>query len=163
MFRQIPIVALVVLATFGSARIATADGSKNLPKELADLGTDDAKADLETMQGSWTFIAAERDGEKVPDEKLKAMQFVIKGDSVIVNDGGREEKAALKLDPSAKPKAFDIMPDGRNEPKSVLGIYELTAGTLKMCWRMGSGERPREFASKQGSGTAMFLLKRDKK
>jgi uncharacterized protein (TIGR03067 family) len=139
------------------------DKAKSPPKELtSDSGTEDAKTELDNMQGTWTVVAAEREGKKAPDEAIKAMSVVIKGDSLILRDGNHQEKGTLKVDPSVKPKSLDLMPAGENQKVS-RGIYELTISTLRMCWTKEGGERPREFATKPASNMGMFVLKRDKK
>jgi len=166
MFGKISTVVFVVLATFGSARVATADQSKESkqspPELLADRGSADPKTELENMQGVWTVVSAEREGKKAADEAIKALQVVIKGDSFVLNDGTHTEKGTLKLNPSAKPKSLDLMPAGENS-KVAKGIYELTSDTMKMCWTKDGGERPQEFATKPGSNMGMFILKREKK
>jgi len=168
MFGKIPAVALLVLAAFGSVRVATADQSKaskqSPPKLLAERGSNDPKTELENMQGTWTVDSAEREGKKAPDAEIKEMTVVIKGSTFILNDAyhHHQEKGTLKLNPSAKPKSLDLMPEGQNN-KVAKSIYELTTDNLKMCWAKDDGERPQEFATKPGSNTAMFVLKRDKK
>jgi uncharacterized protein (TIGR03067 family) len=138
------------------------------------LDIDYAQRDLNNMQGTWVMVAAEREGEKLPDGEVKTTKVVIKGNSITVIKGkngqrSHEEKALLTLKPSTKPKAFDLRPGDKGdkrdneEEKPIPGIYELDGNNLKMCWAREGAERPREFATKPNSDTSLFILKRQKK
>lgn len=135
----------------------------------AAAGTDDAKQDLDKMQGTWKVIVAERDAAKLPEKVLQAMQVVIKDDSLtIIGDKNAKyptpAAGTLKLTPTSKPKSFDITTSLTGvESKVAHGIYELTDNTLRMCWTRKGGERPSEFATKPNSNGVLFVLKRDKK
>jgi uncharacterized protein (TIGR03067 family) len=165
MFRQISTFLFALSMALGDGFLATAqetkeaDGKANSSKEVS---SDAPKTGLESMQGTWTIVAVERSGQKSSDEEIKAMQVVIQGDAMILTAGKHEEKGTLKLNPSAKPKEFDLMPTGEKRT-AVHGIYEQTAGTLRMCWAKEGGERPKEFATKPASETAMLVLKQEKK
>lgn len=130
------------------------------------VGAEDAQKDLDKMQGTWTVVAAERNGRKSPEEALKTMQVVIKGNVLTVVEGKdrpqpRQENATLTLTPSKKPKTLDIKPVGGKEENTARGIYELKDGVLRMCWTNEGGERPEEFSTKPDSNSAMFVLTRE--
>jgi len=134
----------------------------------AVAGTDDAKKDLDKMQGTWTVTAAERDGPKVPEKELQAMQVVIKDVVIdIIHDRNDKhsihEKSCLTLTPTTKPRSFDLALTKGAKSKLAVGIYELTDNTLKLCWRRAGGERPSEFAVKPKSDSGLFVFRRDKK
>ena len=48
------------------------------------------------------------------------------------------------------------------EDKPLLGIYELTDDSYKVCFGPPGGERPTEFASKPGSKVRLIVMKREK-
>jgi uncharacterized protein (TIGR03067 family) len=125
------------------------------------LGAQAADKDEDKMQGTWTFVSAEKGGEKAPEDEIKKLKVTIKGNELIIGDGKRDEKATFKLDSSKKPKALDVTPPRDDKP--VLGIYELDGDNLKMCWRKGGGERPTKFASEPKSDLMLLVLKREKK
>ena len=52
--------------------------------------------------------------------------------------------------------------EGPGKGKTMLGIYELTGDTYKVCFALPGGERPKEFASKPGSKTMLIVMKREK-
>jgi uncharacterized protein (TIGR03067 family) len=131
----------------------------------APAPADDKKKDEEKIQGTWTVVSMEREGQKFPDDEVKKMKVVIKDDLLTINNGCRDEQARIKLDAKKKPKALDLMAvkDGK-EQGAVPGIYEIDGDNLKLCWDKGStADRPTEFATKKRSSTALMVLKREKK
>jgi uncharacterized protein (TIGR03067 family) len=127
----------------------------------ADAKEDAAKKDQGRLQGTWKVVAATKGGKEAPAERIKAMRLVIEGDKITVKDGTRDEAATYTLAPDQKPAAIDVKP-GRPGQKTILGIYQLADDNLKMCW-VREGDRPKEFASKEGSDAILLVLKREKK
>ena len=150
MFRRISTVALVVLVVLGSVRVGTAQEAKR-------QGGEAKKTDLDDMQGTWTVVAAEREGKAALGDVSKTMQVIIKGDSFTFTDGQHEEKGTLKLDSSTKPKSVDLIAGNAHE-KPAHGIYDLTTSTLKMCWTKDGGERPQEFGATKPSAPTRVCL-----
>src|SRR5262245_23838733 len=114
---------------------------------------DDAKKDQEKMAGEWTMESGERNGEKLPDEIVKTLKRVVKGNEhTVLRDGETVAKGKVKLDAAKKPKEIDIsLSGGEADGKLIKGIYELDGDTLKICYGMPDGDRPKEFAAKEGS------------
>jgi uncharacterized protein (TIGR03067 family) len=133
----------------------------NAPKE------GDAKKDQEGLQGTWKVVSAERGGKAQDDAKEYTMVFdkdtftVKKGDELFV-------KGTFKLDPSKSPKAIDMtVTEAKNEEnkgKDIHGIYELDKDALKWCaGEVGGTDRPKEFATKEGTKELLVSFKKDKK
>jgi len=120
------------------------------------------KKDLAQLQGEWTMVSGSADGQPMPDEMLKQMKRVCKGDEITVTMGDRVFlKAKITLDPSKKPKAIEYdMTDGFSKGKKQLGIYELNGETFKACFSSPGAERPKEF--KAGDGLTVSEWKRQK-
>jgi uncharacterized protein (TIGR03067 family) len=78
--------------------------------------------------------------------------------------GGPEQAGRdwrLKLDPSATPKAIDLLdPQGEVQKH---GIYEFTGGALRVCLAAKDKARPTEFRSDAQKGWALYLLRRQKR
>jgi len=129
----------------------------------ADKPKDDtAKKDLEALQGDWTLVSGERNGEKFPEELLKSLKRTIKGDkATITRDGETIATGTMTLDTSKKLKTIDVKLEGMDQ--TIKGIYELEGETFKMCYAMPGGDRPKEFASKEGSGITLAVWKKAKK
>ena len=125
---------------------------------------DDAKKETEKLQGKWHVVSAEKEGMKMPAEKLKEMKFTIEGSNILISETGeRVEKAGFALDPSKKPKTIDILPNPMQPDEVVQGIYELDGDNLKFCWRKPGGDRPTAFAPDEKLPTMILILKRAKK
>jgi uncharacterized protein (TIGR03067 family) len=126
----------------------------------------DAKKDQEAIQGTWKVVSGERGGKPQEQAKEHTMTFdkdtftVKRGDELVV-------KGTFKLDSSKTPKTIDMkILEGRNEQdkdKEVRGIYELSKDGLKWCAaEPGSDDRPKEFATKEGTKHMLITFEKGK-
>lgn len=145
--------------------------------------------DLESIQGTWSVVRYEMDGEPLP---IKDDQMVFAGEkcSLIEEKGKHQVEESFKLGPAAKPKTIDLtstskvtefQPIGQEKtPPKVLkteteiseGIYTLEGDTLTICFaasrkaffppdrKITNFERPKDFSSKDGH--TLIVLKRAK-
>jgi uncharacterized protein (TIGR03067 family) len=130
----------------------------------ADLpALQDAKKELEQLQGDWTMISQESKGQKVPGEIAKQFKLTIKGDQWTVTlPDGSENKMTIKIDPSMNPKTIDLMIKAGNTEVNSRGIYKLEGDTLTLCRTLGNVERPKEFKTTAEAG-GLMVWKRVKK
>jgi uncharacterized protein (TIGR03067 family) len=131
---------LFVLATALTLAVAA-----DKPKEK-----EQAKKDLEKLQGTWVMAELEVNGALVPPEKIKGTTLVIKGDKYIVKVKDQTHQTTFKLDPSQKPRAIDMyFPAGPDSaPKLSKGVYELDGDTFKLCrHQMPGQDRPTQLGS----------------
>lgn len=112
----------------------------------------------DALDGTWLPSLAELAGEKFPDEVRKTIKLEIKGDQYTVTAGTAEhDREICKRNPSAKPKALDIMgTEGPNKGKTILAIYERKDDTLRVCYDLSGKARPAEF--KTAAGSPLFLV-----
>jgi uncharacterized protein (TIGR03067 family) len=131
----------------------------------ADTKDNEAKKELEKLQGTWYMAALEVEGQQVAEEKLQSATLTIKGDKYTVTVKDTTYETVITLDPSKKPKAIDmVFTDGPNKDKIHRGIYELDGDTFKLCRaREPDDERPTEFASQPKSGVFVVTWKRQTK
>jgi uncharacterized protein (TIGR03067 family) len=126
-----------------------------------DPSDDAAKSDANKLRGTWVVVSVENDGESVPPEILRkeVVRFVISPDRLAMRLNGEDKSDDLyTLDPKADPKTIDLRgPSGRK----VLGIYSLDGDTLRICWTEQGKTRPKEFATRAGSGFDLWVLKRE--
>ncbi len=122
------------------------------------------KQDLAKLQGEWTMVSGSADGQPMPDDMLKQMKRVCKGDETTTTMGGQLFiKAKITLDPSKTPKTIDyVMLDGFTKGKTQLGIYEVDGDTFKSCLAAPGAERPTDFTSKPGDRRTLSVWKRQK-
>jgi uncharacterized protein (TIGR03067 family) len=130
------------------------------------LAADDAGKDKERLQGSWRAASFERGGRAQEDARKHVLTF--DGDTFTIRRDNRQVvKGTFTLDPSQSPKAIDMkVTEGRQDAdvgKEVHGIYELSDGTLKWCMaEPGDTDRPKEFATKEGTRLTFVTLKKEK-
>ncbi len=128
----------------------------------------DAKKDREALQGTWMPVSSEQAG-KDQSEEAKEHRLIFEKDTFTVKRGDEVVvKGTFKLDPTKKPKTIDMtVTEGRREQdqgKELHVIYELTKDGLKWCTsEPGGTERPKEFATKEGTRDLFVTLKKEKK
>jgi uncharacterized protein (TIGR03067 family) len=129
---------------------------------IGALPADEAKKDLDKLQGEWVMAALEVDGKPVPEEKLQGTRLTIRGDKYIVTVKDTKHEVTIKLDPAQKPKAIDMLfPDGTNLPKVGKGIYKLDGETFVLCRAQSTdGARPTEFGTWPNTGYFLVTWKR---
>ena len=124
----------------------------------------DVEKELKKFQGTWTFESVEAGGKKLPADQFKGITVTFEGDKYAVKKGDEVVEAATqKLDPSKSPKTLDAkVTDGPNKGAVILGIYEISGDTLKVCFDPEGKKRPTEFKGESGSQT-LVVHKRVKK
>ena len=129
-----------------------------------------ADADKAAVRGTWQAVSSEMDGEKQPDEEVKAYTLVFSGDKLAVNkEGSTVMSGSYTLDPARKPAHLDFkLEENPNNPddvgKTLPGIYDLKGDELKWCFSLPDrGERPKAFKTEGGSSQVSATLKREKK
>lgn len=128
------------------------------------LHPQEAKTELNKLQGKWLIVAMERDGRSAPEEHCDSLLVTIAGDKMTL--GFKEGKGLvvehqIQLDPT-NPKVMDlVVPSGSQKGKVLLGIYELDGQTLKMCHTdAGAKERPSEYKAPAGKYLNVIIVKR---
>jgi uncharacterized protein (TIGR03067 family) len=128
----------------------------------------DAKDDeLKKFQGTWVLASGERDGEKLPDEHVKKSKITWEGKrvSLLTPHQSREMiRAEVALDPGKSPKRMEWVRDaGPGKGMTMHAIYEfLDADRYRVCFAPPGKDRPKEFATRPGSGHTLHVWKRAK-
>ena len=108
------------------------------------------------FDGTWTVVALTAGGKKIPEEKVKLLQFKFQGEKVTLSVFGEGKGGTVKVDATKNPKQFDLAFAGE---KPNPGIYRLEKDTLTLCFSEG-GNRPTKFAAEAGSRNVLLVLKR---
>jgi uncharacterized protein (TIGR03067 family) len=127
---------------------------------------DEVKKDAEQLQGAWEATAYETAGRPATADEVKAFKVRVEGDRLTITTTEATTKTKFKLDPSASPKAIDlVIEDGDAKGKTVLGIYEVKGDELKLCVRevAARGGRPKGFKTEKEDANLSVTLKRSKK
>jgi uncharacterized protein (TIGR03067 family) len=124
----------------------------------------DDPADLKSMQGNWTMVSFEVNGEATPDDQVKQGRLSVAKDVYTPTLGGRSMAFTLLLNPEKTPKTFDLtVRDGANKGRTYKGIYKLDGDTLTMCRALTEEtERPTEFSTGAESGCSLVVWRRAK-
>src|SRR5438445_8669642 len=112
----------------------------------------DVEKELKKFQGTWTFESVEAGGKKLPADQFKGITVTFEGDKYAVKKGDEVVEAATqKLDPSKSPKTLDVtVAEGPNKGAVMLGIYEISPDTLKVCFDPEGKMRPTKFKGASG-------------
>jgi uncharacterized protein (TIGR03067 family) len=124
--------------------------------------TEAAKADKARLQGEWTMVSGERDGDAFPEGITNDAKRIVQGDETTVTMQGQLfMKAKFTLDTAKTPKTIDYSVTGGPYTGSTqLGIYELDGDTMKLCFSIPGQERPTNFLTKPGDGRTLAVWKR---
>jgi len=118
-------------------------------------------AELARIQGTWTMVSGERDGQALPKSYTTGAKRIAKGDetTVLIN-GAVFLSARMSVDPSKQPKAIDyLLTSGSNRGKTQLGIYERKGDRLTLCFARPNQARPGDFRADAGSGRTLSVWK----
>lgn len=128
------------------------------------LGQEDAvKKEYARFRGTWKFVSMEIEGVKVTPDQFRDARLVCDGENFTMMSGGETYKGTFKLDISKTPRQFDaVFTDGPEKGKTARAIYKLEGDTYTVCIAIADKDRPKEFASKPGSGHVLEVLKREK-
>jgi uncharacterized protein (TIGR03067 family) len=130
----------------------------------ADNTRDDAAAkEYARFAGTWKWVSIEVDGKKGPLEAMQNLRLILKGTDFSLREGANTVRGTYKLDVTKNPKQIDAtFTDGPDKGQTLLGIYELTNDTYRVCMAMPGKPRPTDFVSRPGSGDVLELLHRVK-
>jgi uncharacterized protein (TIGR03067 family) len=115
------------------------------------------------LQGTWTATKAERDGKAADDVVGHRLSFTGDRFQIRSRDGKSLYAGTVRVDPSAKPAAFDFEhTEGALKGKVWKGIYALDGDTLTTCDNGPdlAKSRPTTFEAKKGSGYILITFRR---
>jgi len=135
------------------------------PVSAADVAATEADAVREARAryaGTWRVVSIESDGNRSTDDARKiVVTNAADGSWTLAVDGRQTARGTSRIDPLAQPPEIDLeITEGDGAGKKLLGIYEITEKSRKLCFRGEDGWRPREFATTPGSGAVLVTFER---
>jgi uncharacterized protein (TIGR03067 family) len=129
------------------------------------VGQDANKKEMALLDGEWSMVSGQANGQDMPKEFVNTGKRVAKDDEVTIKIGGQVFfKAKFTIDATKKPKTIDyVMTEGFTKGQKQLGIYELDGDMVKFCFAAPGKDRPTDFTAKEGSQRTFSVWKRDKK
>jgi uncharacterized protein (TIGR03067 family) len=136
--------------------------------QAQDTKVQDAKKELEKLQGTWELVEVVHGGKQVPKEALAGGKAVITGDQMTLAESANDNeprKFRIVLKPDLNPKGIDTIALNRDNDHTSPGIYRLDGDTLKICSPNVKEikERPTEFKAGEGSRLVILTMKKVKK
>jgi uncharacterized protein (TIGR03067 family) len=122
------------------------------------------KLDPAKLIGTWTYVSGEKDGKKASADDLKNGTVTIAKDTITLTSPDGKFVMKYKLDPAKTPCRIEmeITEGPQGVGAKTEGIIALDGEQLKLCYPPMGGEVPKDFASKEGSGLHLFVLKHKK-
>ncbi len=128
------------------------------------LAVDDRPTPDETaaMQGTWKIESFINNGETLSNDTFSSWRRIVKDDRVIWKRGDEVlVELAIKYNPRAKPMTLDsTIQTGEGKGQTLLAIYELNDGELRVCAAPPGKPRPRDFSSTPGSDQLFYSARR---
>ena len=118
--------------------------------------------DLARLQGAWSLVAMTRNGDDAVLDGLENSTLIFEGNEYRVERRGEVlERGTFRLDPDASPKQVDVTPSqGRDQGKTIRGIYAFEGETLKTCVAPPEADRPGVFEARPGTDHMLFTYKK---
>ncbi|TWT95216.1 hypothetical protein Pla108_33590 [Botrimarina colliarenosi] len=117
----------------------------------------------ESLQGTWTLVQGEVNGEPLTETQLQEGKLVIDGDHYEVSLPDQELMTGVQvLDEASGVKTIDITGDnGAGKGQTCLGLYELDGDEFRVAFAPPGKDRPSEMTTPPGSGHWLHVWKRD--
>ena len=124
------------------------------PASQVASGDDAAK-----LQGSWSIVSVEIDGQALAMDNLKGASLNIQGTRYSFQLQKTRLELSFKLDASKSPKTIDLeVVEGPEKGKVYHGIYKLEKDRYTICRTTEPGkERPTKFATQAKSGLMIVV------
>ena len=145
---------LVTMTTRSVVGIASSSGSVLWEFPFDDEWNENIVTPIATRSG--VIVSGVRQGTRALALEKSGDKWTVRVDGQVVQAGTH------KFNPAKKPAQVDaVVTEGEDKGNTMLGIYELKADTLKVCFDPKRKERPADFTSKAGRMTA--VVEREKK
>ncbi|MEK6249429.1 MAG: TIGR03067 domain-containing protein [Planctomycetales bacterium] len=113
------------------------------------------------IEGTWTLVSGEQDGQQISDEVLQSAKLNIVGEKHTVQLGEDEMAGTHKLDGNRTPMTIDASDtSGPFSGQTLLGIFKLEGDLFTVCFAASGNDRPADFSTKDGKAAILHTWKR---
>lgn len=113
------------------------------------------------IEGKWTLIGGEQDGQDIPDADIQQSTLEIVGNEHTVNLGDDALKGTHTLNTDHNPMTIDASDNaGPFAGQTLLGIFKVEDDVFTVCFAAPGTDRPTEFTTKDGKATILHGWKR---
>jgi uncharacterized protein (TIGR03067 family) len=121
----------------------------------------DPTPERDPLNGAWSLTSGVMSGKKVTDEVRKNTRIGLVNKRYRLKISDQIYEGWYTLDKSKTPPTMTLVcTKGPNEGQTMLAIYELDKGTLKVCYDMSGKAFPEKFESKPGTQTFLAIYER---
>jgi uncharacterized protein (TIGR03067 family) len=123
---------------------------------------DSAKTEAAELQGTWTIVSVELEGQPLAMDNLNGARLTVQGQRYSFRHEGVKLEFTCSVDASKSPKTIDLeVAEGLDKGNVYRGIYQLDQDRYTICrGYMPDEDRPTAFATGPGSGLMMVVWKR---
>jgi uncharacterized protein (TIGR03067 family) len=121
----------------------------------------DPKPAKDSLNGAWTLASGVMAGEKMSDEVRKSVHLMLRNGKYAAKVGEDTDQGTYTVDKSKTPATMTLVgTNGPNKGKTMLAIFELDNGTLKVCYDMSGKAFPSDFESKKDTKSFLATYER---
>lgn len=163
MFHWLPARILVIGSTSIGLLAADEPRPAAAVAEAADTEEQAVQAARSRYAGTWRVASIEVNGNRTPDDGRRIIVTNRNDGSWVMSvDGAEVSRGTSRIDPLAQPPEIDLdITEGEGQGKKLLGIYEVTGKTRRLCFRGEDAWRPREFRTTSGCGAILVGFERE--
>jgi uncharacterized protein (TIGR03067 family) len=123
---------------------------------------DESTRDLAAMQGSWTMVSSEVNGESTSDQAVATGRLAVTNDHYAMTGDGRQTSFTFRLEPSTDPRAIELtIETGPAKGQIIKGIYKINDDLFTVCHGLTPrDDRPVEFSTGAESGHTLIVWRR---
>ena len=115
------------------------------------------ESDMHAVMGTWVPVRSRGEDIPTPPEDLRDVTLTFVDNRCEVRRGDRLIRhGTYSTDPTPSPKAISVCFTESDVPELIdapmLGIYEVNAERLRICYGPPGGDRPNAFSPEKGNG-----------
>lgn len=113
------------------------------------------------LDGVWMCESATINGRKLDDETAKSLKLTLNGEQYKTERGDQLLfDSTYSVNVNANPAHINMVGIGELAGRIGEGIFELNEDRLTLCYSMPGHDRPRTFASDEGSNAHLMVWRR---